>query len=99
MLQKKDECCAVIDALAVVPGDTMNTLKENEKVEDGTVNYEDIKLNKPASKSATDTDDIPDSYQDIYTPVFTNIIDGMQEYHHHWFKDFQAEPFHLFQNC
>ena len=34
--QKIDERCAVIDALAVVPGNTMNRLK-NLKVENGTV--------------------------------------------------------------
>ena len=35
--QKINECCAVIDVLAVVPEDTLNRLKENLKVEDGTV--------------------------------------------------------------
>ena len=30
--QKIDECCAVIDASIVVPGDAMNRLKEDSKV-------------------------------------------------------------------
>ena len=66
---------AVIDALAVVPGDAMNKLKENLKV-----------------RRTTDTDDTPDGYEDIYTPVFTKIIDVVQEYLRHQFKNFQAEP-------
>ena len=40
---------------------------ESGSSKDGTVSCKDIKLNKPAG------DDTPDSYQDIYTPVFTNI--------------------------
>ena len=69
VLRKIDECCVVIDALAVVPGDAMDRLKENLKVEDRTLSYKVIKLNKPAGRRGTDTDDTPDSYQDIYTPL------------------------------
>ena len=83
-----DECCAVIDVLAIVPGDAINKLNENLKVEDGTVSYRDIKLNKPAGSRATDIDDMPGSYQVIYTSVFTNIIDVVQKYLCHRFKDF-----------
>ena len=79
------------DVLAVMPGDTMKRLKENLKIEDGIVSYKDIKLNKPVSRRVMDIDDTPDSYQDIYTTVFTNIICGVQEYICHQFKDFQAE--------
>lgn len=43
---KNDECCAVIDALAVVLGNPMN--KENLKVEDETVRLKILNLiNQP----------------------------------------------------
>ena len=51
-----------------------------------TVNYKTIKFTKPAGRRATDIEDTTDSYQDIYTPVFSNIIDGGQEYLLHRFK-------------
>ena len=59
-----------------MPGDAISRLKENLKVENVTIGYKDIKLNKPAGRRAAYTDELPS----IYTPVFTNIIDPGQEY-------------------
>ena len=88
-----DECCTVTDALALMLGKAVNRLKENLKVVSWDCKLKAVKLNKPpACKRATDIDDTPDSYEDISTPVFTKIIDGVQEYLRHWFKNLQAKP-------
>ena len=42
--RKIDECCTVTDALVLVFGNAVNRLKENLKVEDGTVSLKPLNL-------------------------------------------------------
>ena len=72
MPRKIDECFAAIDVL----GSCLTLLGWRYKLENLKV------------RRAADIDDTPDSYQDLYTPIFTNIIDVVQEYLCHQFKNF-----------
>ena len=52
---KIDESCAVTDLLAVVLGDAMTRFNENLEVDNGSITYKNIKLNKPGRANVDDT--------------------------------------------
>ena len=92
--RKIDECCAVIDALSVVPGDASNRLQEQIKSADNdeTLIYKEVQLDKPDGRRAQKVDHSFDGYQNLYNPIFTKIIESVQDYLHTRFMDFNKEP-------
>ena len=87
--RKIDECCAVIDALSVVPG-----LQEQIKSahNDETLINKEVQLDKPDGRRAPKVNNSFDGYQNLYNPIFTKIIESVQDYLHTRFMDFNKEP-------
>ena len=91
--RKIDECCAIIDALAINPGDAAVRLKEQINVDThGNIIYKEVELDKPAGRRKPDVDHTPVAYEELYHPVFSKIIQGAQDYLQNRFRDFKQEP-------
>ena len=88
--RKIDECCAIIDALAVNSGDASIRLKEQINVDtNGNIVFKEVELDKPGGRRAPDAEHTPDAYEELYHPVFRRIIQGAQDYLKNRFRDFK----------
>ena len=91
--RKLDECCSLIDVLAVAHGDAMNRLMSNLTVNDNKeIVFKEVELIKPSGRAVENITHMPEAYNEHFTRKFDEIINEIQHYLHLRFQDFEEEP-------
>ena len=78
-----DECCSLIDGLAVAQEGPMNRLMNNLMVNDNNVIvYKEVELIKPSGRAVENITHTLEAYNEHFTKKFDEIINEIQHYLH-----------------